>query len=87
MTVHVHVERLVLDRVLAASADGERLGAILSEHLAGSLARRGVPDGGAALDSVAASPITLGDGTPATIGERLASSVDAAIARAFGIAR
>ena len=82
MTVHVHVERLVLHGVVTGSADAERIGTVLRDCLAGSRTWRAVAYDGAALDSVAARPIALGDSSPTTIGGRLASSVGAAIATA-----
>jgi hypothetical protein len=90
MTVHLHVERLVLDGLGAGSTDAELIAAELRAELARSLAARPLTGAGAvggALHSGRASAIRLGDGKPGTIGRRVAASVDGAVRAASGGAR
>jgi hypothetical protein len=80
MTVRVHVERLVLDGVGSGPADARRIAAALRAELTRSLVARPLTEAaGGAVPSSPGSAIALGDRRPATVGRRVAASVDAAV--------
>jgi len=84
MTIHVHIERLILDGLPLGPGGGARVQAAVEAELArllaaGSLAEGGIaqawPAGGA-VPAVAAAPIQLTTGArPAEIGGQIARSV------------
>jgi hypothetical protein len=88
VTVHLHVERLVLDGVGARSSDAARIATTLRAELTRSLSARPLATAaGGALDSAPASAILLGDGRPDTVGRWVAASVDGAVRTASGDGR
>jgi hypothetical protein len=83
MTVHVHIERLVLDG-LADPPDRAVVQAALSAELSRLLGARGLgPDlaAGAARARLDAGSISVAPGDPALLGQSIASAVHRGMAR------
>jgi len=85
MTVHVHVERLVLEGLEVGDAGAHALADALRAQLTRSLAERPpASPSGTAVHSAPAPAVALRDGAPAAIGGGVALSVEAAIRTAAG---
>lgn len=83
MSIHLHIERLVLDSVLLADGQAAQIGAALEQELARLLRAQGLAtelSGGAALARANGGTLDLGRlRTPAQLGRSIAHAVHAGI--------
>jgi len=80
MSVHLHIERLVLDGLPLRASDALRVRMALEAELAQLVASGALPHKGYAIDRVRATPMKLGGKQDAVgIGRAIAASVHSAL--------